>query len=216
MKIKRIKASNSGKFIVVDLQKKLIIYRLHNGVLGKCDEKAFDYNIMSLDCTNSDVLIIAQKDGTIMIWDHSIGRLPLYLNLSKIHKIKSCFDGHLYASTVASLHRIKFPYLSVMHEAINITATSFSIDSKYLFFSFRNHLKALNLQNGSYHDMVSFNYDITRIEVVDINSILFISKSCFNLFLFDKMMGQVITNTDNDSIMQLHMIQLLLKYILQE
>ena len=126
--------------------------------------------------------------------------MPVYLNFAKSQLIKSNDNGYLYVSAISTMNKLKLPYLPLVYKATNITATSFSLDSKYFFFSYKSTLRALNLENGGYQDIYNYSYDISRICALTTNTILVISKAFLNLFSIDKMENQNLENSDQDYI----------------
>ena len=200
MRVKRIKASNSGTYLVVDLQKSLCIYKCQNSIAEKIIEKKFDYIIKDM-AYNLDMLFIGLVDGTIIIWDHICNRLPLFLHLNKLQRLKVVNSEYLYLSTSQSaIYKMRYPAFPACYEAAFTSATSFSDDSKYFCYGVKRSLFGINLIYGDLHHFYTYEHDISRVNFVGSDLILIASKSYYNLLSISTRENTQIKNIDSEYI----------------
>ena len=181
MRVKRIIASNSGGYLAVDLQKSLCIFKCHNSISEKIIEKKFEYSIKSIEC-NLDILFIGLVDGTLIIWQHNCNRLPVFLYLKKLQKLKVVNSEYVYISTSQNaIYKMKYPALPACYEAESTAATSFSQDSKYFCYGVKKDLYGINLIFSEVHHFYTYEHDISRVNFVGADYLLIASKAYFNL-----------------------------------
>jgi WD40 repeat protein len=200
LRLKRVRISIDGTYVAIHTSKVLYIYKLSNQALEKIDEKSFDKCIIDLTYNSNDALLITLVDGTMIIWQHSINRLPIYLFLEKVVRAKFAEDMKIYCSTSFShsLCSINPPYLPQIHEITNTTATAFSLDGYYFCYADKCILKCLNQRTGKIDILYTFHHEIIQIAFIGSETILVVSKAFINLFSLESSTNQMIKNIDDD------------------
>lgn len=200
MRVKQIKVSSSGRFLAVNLKSKLHIYNCENSAIVKVIEKNYSSNIKDLKY-DSNVLVIALVDGTIIVWQHEISRLPIHLFVKKLKTIRVDNSGYVYASVSPSnIFKVRFPHLPMMYECISTSVTTFSEDSEIFYYGVKRILHGIYLKTGERTIFFSYDYDISRVQAISTDLLMVASKAFFNLFSISQVKNQTLINDEGDYI----------------